>query len=347
MMVCMNTSVFAEDIGNTSSDDSIVSMKNGEKLDYIKNEAANYIRFSHPEAVNAAVSNPFALGDAGHEAYFLIADNEVLGTMLVFKNKGKYSTTYYDGVDSSVNKAYADGSVIEIGNFDGKICVRNSNLVKGLITKSTTSNSYNCDFSIYDSAKITAELTIPKSLDYTSLVCQWVIPMNNVPNERVYDIWVGEYVPICWAVATAATINYMKGTNLAAGDIYQTCYSLYNNSPSAFSTPPAGWPEWIQAALRSYSVYSSFSNGGLSYNVIYAQLSKNRPIVMDVSGDVSNHTLTMNGISVVLDTSVNRLFGCYYFVDPDAYGQVYGSANHEDLWAIRPAFCPLLHIIAK
>lgn len=97
---------------------------------------------------------------------------------------------------------------------------------------------------------------------------------------------------ICWAAALASKINYQKGTDLDALDVYNTCVSYWSSSGMSENNRPVGNAMWHDIAANEYGISLTYLNSHISTEErIVRCLRLGYPILMDIAGkSVSNAT---------------------------------------------------------
>ena len=137
------------------------------------------------------------------------------------------------------------------------------------------------------------------------------------PNQQVYNEYVnGEFV-LCWEACLAMKVNYLKGTNLSAMQVYKAIGSPDPHDGSVINN---------QKYIDTYAMYGvtiDCYNKTIPTTTLLDELRSNNPVDLHVS-DLRNtslaHAILLYGLNVYNDHTD------YYILDPD-FSSAYGKAT--------------------
>lgn len=125
--------------------------------------------------------------------------------------------------------------------------------------------------------------------------------------------------PVCWAACGASIINYKKGTNLVASDIYYALKNKYNDIPS-------GQSYWENKMWDLYGVSMTHKYHKLSYSTVCSTLSARKPIYCAFAYATPSGSLSGAGHAVTLIGSYQNAGKVYYiYMDPDVVSYLNSS----------------------
>ncbi len=314
------------------------------KQSFINDEITKYMRVVMPNTSSVSVSNIFPIYDSTtgaqtNEAVFVISNNKVIGMMLIATVDGQYHSTYYDGVDESIQDAYADGTgVALVADEECMLFITNTQTIL-LLSGPCNYNLDLFDFSditiVYNHISIEHVISIitPRS---AVLERSCTIPVTHVSNSNGAN---GE--GLCWAAALAICINYLKGYSgnnaLTADSLYQLCLQNWRVGEAA----PAGIPYWYQKAYGFFAIQCTVTEyQAYNYYSLYNYIGTYKPLIFGVYRYEYNaeteitekigHAVVLCGITVYRDG--NDVYGTYAFCDPNvSTNNVYVNVDYSTL----------------
>jgi len=177
--------------------------------------------------------------------YFLLSNDNVIGKLLVTKNKtGGFASTFDTSSLQEFNKLYTSKKKISLINVDGQLIAQN-NEANILIEDFYKSNSVKNIKIQENSTKTTIEknklINLPSyaSSSFSSL---------SIPHKANASINGG----ICWAAVCASIIEYKKGDSLTATELFNEVWNDYGGTPT---TMPSGTWTHMKHTYNMHQMY--------------------------------------------------------------------------------------------
>lgn len=147
----------------------------------------------------------------------------------------------------------------------------------------------------------------------TSLGNYTIQGINFKPNEPVTNEYVDNKYVLCWEACLAMKVNYLKGTNLTAMQVYQAI-----GCPNPYDGSVINNQKFIDT-YAMYGVTVNCYNRTIPTTTLIQELRSNNPIdltVTDLRNTSLSHAILLYGLHVYDDHTD------YYILDPD-----FSSAN--------------------
>lgn len=266
-------------------------------MEYIDMVLPAYLNGEISESSEISISNSFNLIDDNQtecepNIYFVFDNDSIVGTLTIGSYEGQYYSSFEknDGVSDlfvQAQSCYNNGTEIALTNANDEFTIQTEDAFE--LTSIQENSTFNC-------SAIEKETTVVMPSSSSSVLYHIQLNTTRVANSSYKG------AGLCWAATMATKYNYLKNSNMVTSYIAYVLDTKYGSTPSGTST-------WI---LRGYNYLFGDGivkryMGMMDYNEIIAQLQKNNPIHMSLTGDAT-HGVLLSGINVYNGYSV-------YYID--------------------------------
>ena len=288
---------------------------------YVENILPQYLSANGLLADEYKVSEPIALynwetGESEKTFFLVFEGDNVVGQMVVQCYEGEYYSSFNTSYLDVLTNVYREKTPVAFGSYNECFVMRTAtekvllsvankdNPLKGLLDNVQKGIS-----NLNDLQPITRNETIKVS---PAVSQQRTIVYNKQLNVE----WVGNIEVdgrgLCWAACVAAKVNYQKGTDLSARDVYNRLICIYDGTP-------AGNNLWIERAYWLYEMDATILNNSVGAGVCLMQLISEKPIHIGIggsneSGEDVSHSVLISGVNY---TDVSGAAGIYTLMDPN------------------------------
>lgn len=257
---------------------------------------------------NITISKPMSLnnydGGANNKTvYFALRNEKPVGMMTVDIANGSFVSSFTQIDYPEITSAYENETPISLNIINECLVMYDGRKTSLLIDSkgegiSWNQRSANAPLEVIENTNKPLEIV---NYNARSVILNRQLDVSRVKNDSVNGIG------ICWAAVTAQNINYLKGTNYTARNIYDTCADNYTGTPSGNSTR-------YKRAYNLYNIDVTISEAATNYTQIYGLLNSGRPIGMSLSRSGGAHSVSLSGITAIDTPSLQAV---YYIVDPN------------------------------
>ncbi len=315
------------------------------EIEYVQSAVCHYLRDLSPIDGEVSVSDaiPFYNFDTGEicaSEYVVYYLNDVAGVLFVGEIQGEYYSSFRTSEIEVLESAVAEGKKIAVGRYnddfliyDGAAFYNTNNYKAETSIKSNECTAYSSipdicfqqakvkDFIVQEIETKDIELTplrnenTPLVISHGSTVFDIKLDVECVKNENYYG-------GLCWAASIAAKHNYVdqSDNNWTAFQVDTMVRSTLGITDGS----AIGTPSNIQYGLRMLGMLSSYKAETLTATQIYAELSWDNPVLIDVFRPNAGHNLIISGLEYYDDNSATYIIVDSNFSSPI---EVFVSSN--------------------